>query len=429
MNTAKNTKNFEEIINDLNNRNFDEALEKIILVSKDYPNFNIGDWDNGVKMYEKTLAFKINKFKIYTNIGVILFKLGKINQSIDAFKSSIKDNPNFNLAHNNLGISYLELGLFEKAIHHFVLALKLNKNDLSAQRNLINILSVSKPTNKDEHPLIDLNNKISRIVNDFKITNYYKIDNIKKILNKSDDLINNTEENLFLNETQIFRKNSKNLNCFRHFKVFNEFNIIPKYCFSCYKVQINLFTIIDLIKLYLIFDNLYLENNNLKKCMIETRYQIKGNYKGYIYCEGLKEAKNVMKKINQEILKIKLDNFKVVIKHGCSEFYKSYPKFEKINFNGEQEIKYKNYWQEKEDIIDKRNPIRLKADEKIRGESLKGINLSDILIIKNWINYADAIGDYSYKQIYEKKIKPSFINKILQSQLTFRKKELLNIKF
>tara|TARA_B100001175_G_C19511676_1_gene644335 strand:- start:3176 stop:4465 length:1290 start_codon:yes stop_codon:yes gene_type:complete len=429
MNTAKNTKNFEEIINDLNNRNFDQALEKIILVSKDYPNFNIGDWDNGVKMYEKTLAFKINKFKIYTNIGVILFKLGKINQSIDAFKSSIKDNPNFNLAHNNLGISYLELGLFEKAIHHFVLALKLNKNDLSAQRNLINILSVSKPTNKDEHPLIDLNNKISRIVNDFKITNYYKIDNIKKILNKSDDLINNTEENLFLNETQIFRKNSKNLNCFRHFKVFNEFNIIPKYCFSCYKVQINLFTIIDLIKLYLIFDNLYLENNNLKKCMIETRYQIKGNYKGYIYCEGLKEAKNVMKKINQEILKIKLDNFKVVIKHGCSEFYKSYPKFEKINFNGEQEIKYKNYWQEKEDIIDKRNPIRLKADEKIRGESLKGINLSDILIIKNWINYADAIGDYSYKQIYEKKIKPSFINKILQSQLTFRKKELLNIKF
>ena len=429
MNTAKNTKNFEEIINDLNNRNFDQALEKIILVSKDYPNFNIGDWDNGVKMYEKTLAFKINKFKIYTNIGVILFKLGKINQSIDAFKSSIKDNPNFNLAHNNLGISYLELGLFEKAIHHFVLALKLNKNDLSAQRNLINILSVSKPTNKDEHPLIDLNNKISRIVNDFKITNYYKIDNIKKILNKSDDLINNTEENLFLNETQIFRKNSKNLNCFRHFKVFNEFNIIPKYCFSCYKVQINLFTIIDLIKLYLIFENLYLENNNLKKCMIETRYQIKGNYKGYIYCEGLKEAKNVMKKINQEILKIKLDNFKVVIKHGCSEFYKSYPKFEKINFNGEQEIKYKNYWQEKEDIIDKRNPIRLKADEKIRGESLKGINLSDILIIKNWINYADAIGDYSYKQIYEKKIKPSFINKILQSQLTFRKKELLNIKF
>jgi tetratricopeptide (TPR) repeat protein len=424
MKADYNTENFREIIDDLNNRNFNKAVQKIIILSKNYPNFNMMNWENAVKSYEKTLTFKINKFKIYTNIGVILFKLGKINQSINAFKSSIKDNPNFNLAHDNLGISYLELGMLQDAIHHFVLALKLNKNDLSARKNLINILSLSRPINNHEHSLINLNYKISRIVSNLKIKNYYETNNIKKILDKSDELINNTAEDLFLNETQIFRKNSKNLNCFRHFKVFNEFNVIPKYCFSCYKVQINLFTIVDLIKLYLIFDNLHLKNNNLKKCMVETRDQIKGNYKGYVYCEGLSEAKDVMKKINQEILKIKLDNFKIVIKHGCSEFYKSYPKFEDINFNGEQEMRYKKDWQEKEDIIDKRDLVRLKTDKKIRGESLKGINLSDILIIKNWINYANVIGDYSYKKIYEREIKPSFINKVLQSQLIFRKKDL-----
>ena len=32
-----------------------------------------------------------NKYKIYTNIGVSYFKLGKINQSIQAFKNSLLD--------------------------------------------------------------------------------------------------------------------------------------------------------------------------------------------------------------------------------------------------------------------------------------------------------------------------------------------------
>ena len=52
-----------------------------------------------------------------SNIGVAFFKLGKINQSIDAFKKSIQENKNFYLAHNNLAISYLEIGELEKAIY------------------------------------------------------------------------------------------------------------------------------------------------------------------------------------------------------------------------------------------------------------------------------------------------------------------------
>ena len=30
---------------------------------------------------------------------------------------------------------------------------------------------------------------------------------------------------------------------------------------------------------------------------------------------------------------------------------------------------------------------------------MRGINLADVLIIKNWINYAKLIGDNSYKNI------------------------------
>ena len=53
-----------------------------------------------------------------------------------------------------------------------------------------------------------------------------------------------------------------------------------------------------------------------------------------------------------------------------------------------------------ENTIDQLEPIRSEKNKKILIQSSKGINLSDILIIKNWISYAFIIGDHSYKKIY-----------------------------
>ena len=133
----------------------------------------------------------------------------------------------------------------------------------------------------------------------------YNVNNVKDILKECNKILNNFEKNFYIDETQIIIQNSINLNCNRHFKVFNEFNIIPKYCFSCYKIQISLFNIIDLIKLYFIFDNLNFKKNNIRKCMVETRENIKGNYKGFIYCKGLNEAQTIINEINL-VLKIKI---------------------------------------------------------------------------------------------------------------------------
>ena len=436
MKKIKDSEEFREIINDLKNKKFNQALEKTKLISKKYPNenivlklyatiyFKLMDWKNAIKYYEKNLFFNNEKYKIYTNIGVALFKLGKINQSIQAFKDSIKDNQNFGLAHNNLGISYVELGMYEKAVKHFVVALKLNSNDINIQSNLINIFNFYIPKNINEHSLININNKI----NNLKINNKEKKldftdENIKLIIDECNNLINNYKEDLFLNETQIFRKNSENLNCNRHFKIFNEFNIIPKYCFSCYKVQINLKTVVDLVKLFLIFDEIKFKNNNIRKCIVELRNKIKGNYKGYIYCNSVDEVNEIKNKIS-EIITDKLNVLSIDIKHGCTEFYKSYPQFENINFNGKQQMNYNENWIEKENIIDSREPVRLKLDKKVWTESVNGINLSDILIINNWINYAHIIGDQSYKNIYRKKIKDISINKTLRDQLKLRKEDL-----
>ena len=436
MEKFQNSIEFNEIITDLKNKNFLEALKKIKPASVNYPNeniilklyaiiyFNLNQWENAIKYYKKILNFEKETYKIFTNIGVSYFKLGKINQSIDAFKNSIKNNPNFGLAHNNLGISYLELGMYEKALDQFITALKLNDNDYQAQTNLINTFNLNKPKVNDEHPLIEINDKIEKLTQNKKFNTKFENKNIKELIEKSNELIKKYKNNLFLNETQIFRKNSVNLNCGRHFKVFNEFNIIPKYCFSCYKVQINLETVVDLIKLFLIFDKIKLRKNNTRKCIVEVRNKIKGNYKGYIYCDGITEATELKKIISKIITNENIDINNISLKHGCSEFYVSYPSFEEINYNGNEKFKYDQKWDTFEKIIDSREPKRIKADKKIWGKSVVGINLSDILILNNWISYSQIIGDESYKKVYNKKIENNFLKKFLENQLEFRKKQL-----
>jgi len=436
MNKFQNSKEFNEIIKNLNDKNFSKAIEKIDSISKKYKNeniilklyavtyFNLMEWEKAIKYFKKNLTFEQAKYKIHTNIGVSYFKLGKINQSIKAFKNSIKENPNFGLAYNNLGISYLELGMFDKAVDQFISALKLNDSDDVAKTKLINTFNLIRPKADDKHQLIKINNKINNLVKENDINCGYNNNYIKTLLEKSNQLINGYMKNLCLNETQIFRKNSENLNCGRHFKIFNEFNVIPKYCFGCYKIQINLKTVVDLIKLFFIFNKIKLKRNNIRKCIIENRNKIQGNYKGYIYCKEIAEAEKIKKMINEMITQedIGLDN--ITLKHGCSEFYESYPEFKKINPNGEREMEYDNEWKSFEEIIDSREPKRIETDKKIWSKSIEGINLSDILIINNWISYAQIIGDESYKKVYEKKIENAFVNKFLKNQLEFRKKEL-----
>ena len=436
MSKFQNSKEFNDIIKNLNDKNFSKALEKIDSISKKYLNeniisklyavtyFNLMEWEKAIEYFKKNLTFEKAKYKIYSNIGVSYFKLGKINRSIEAFKNSIKENPNFGLAYNNLGVSYLELGMFEKAVDQFVSALKLDDSDDIAKTKLINTFNLIRPKANDQHQLVKINNKINNLVKDIDINSGYQINYIKILLEKSNQLINGHIKNLYLNETQIFRKNSENLNCGRHFKVFNEFNVIPKFCFGCYKIQINLKTVVDLIKLFLIFDKIKLKRNNIRKCIIEIRNKIQGNYKGYIYCNEIAEAETIKKMINELITQEEIVVDNITLKHGCSEFYESYPEFKKINPNNEKKMQYNNGWRSFEDIIDSREPKRIEADKKIWGKSIVGINLSDILIINNWISYAQVIGDESYKKVYDKKIENAFVNKFLDDQLEFRKKEL-----
>ena len=428
-----NSNQIQEILNQITEKKFDDAIIRIKKLLIEFPDnkilnkllastyFNKMDWGNSIKYNQKILLNEKEKYKILTNIGYAYFKIGKINKSIDNYKNSIKENANFELAYNNLAIAYIEIGKYEEAYYVFCKALKINKNNYFAQKNLIYLLNFINPKkNKEDIFFLELNNKIKYLSNNFDLNDSCKIINLKNIFLNSEKEILKYYKNLTFNETQIYRKNSTDLNCKRHFQVFNKFNIIPEFCFSCYKVQINLKNVVDLIKLQFVFDNIVLENNNIRKCLVELRKAVSGNYKGYIYCRGIKEAKKIQEQVNN-LIKEEFENYKIEIKHGCTEFYNSFPKFNNINLNEKQDMAYDEKWREKENIIDNLEPLRSKLDKKILVESIKGINLSDILIMKNWLAYANQIGDESYKEIYPNKIENVYINELLRDQLSFRK--------
>ena len=437
INNIKTT--LKDILENIDNKNFEKALSILnnssnIKEDQNLTNklfsiiyFKKKDWKKSIEFYHKRIPFEDNKYGILNNIGVALFNLGKITESINTFKKSINENSKCDLAYDNLGLSYKEIGFYEKSLDCFVNALKINKNNVSAKENLLSIFNVIKPQNINLHPIIECNIRISKIIKNNKSEKNNSNKEIKKFLSEAENIISSYDMGFDIKETQIFRKNSVNLNCDRHFKIFNEFKIIPKYCFNCYKVQIELNNVVDLIKLFFLFDNIDLKNNNIRKCIVETRANVKSNYKGYIYCDGLSEAKDIFKITTKYISKLDLINHKIFIKHGCSEYAEAYPKYKEINLNNEkQKMEYDNSWMKKEKIVDDRIIVRKSDDEKKFSETLKGINLHDIVIIKNWLNYAKIIGDNSYKEIYEKNINNNFLNNLLINQLDFRRKELLN---
>ena len=431
MSTLKKLSKFQTVITQIKNNNYEMALELLskintnleekYLENKLYGSiyFKKKEWLKSIKYFNRVLKTNEKDLVVLNNIGVALFNLGRFNDAIIFFKKlSLHENNSVNSL-RSLGIAYKNIGNYEKAMKYFVKISNIRNNDDSINQNLIDIFNFYSPNETKNNYLIELNKEILNLNKDLKITKPINLKYIKKFINKY--LVKLDNLNFEYKETQIFRRNEVNLNCDRHFTVFNKYKIIPKYCFNCYKVQIDLKNIIDLIKVFLIFNIINFENNNIRKCIVETRKNVSGNYKSYIFCTGLEEAKKIIRVVSDEIKKFGITARKIIIKHGCTEFYKEYPEYEKINYKGEQKFQYLNEWQEKEDLIDKSLNKNNVNDEKIVGPTINEITLSDILIIKNWMAYAKLIDDKSLSEIFSKEINSDYINELIKDQIIFRK--------
>ena len=416
---------------------------------------NLSQLDKAVVCFKKAIEIEPRYFEAYINLGNVLIKLEKFEEAIEYFdkvnelksisadafhgkayslmklkkydeailnfNKSIKINPNDANVYYNLGATYENIEEWQEAADCFSKAMEIDPKHIEAYKNLLHLLEFYLPKQENKNFLIKTNNLLK--YNNINIDLEKKISDeiIVNYFSKISEILDENFDNRFINDkSQIFRDDAKDLNCERHFEIFNTYNAIPKFCFGCYKIQIDIKNVIELFKLYIVFDKIKLNKNNLRKCMIEIRDKVSGNYKGLIYCSGLSEAQKIEKYLNPIIKKTIGTNPSVFIKRGCTEFAISYPEYKKID----ESMSYNDNWLEKEKIIDVKINERNKYSKKIVQETLEGLSISDALIMKNWIFFAKCINDESYKKFNINIQNSEYLQNKLFGQINHRKNEL-----
>ena len=426
----------KEIINLFQNGLVKEALtksENLIKKEQDSPfllnlngiiNINLNNWDKAKISLNKAISLNQGYVEAYNNLGIVYNNLGNLEEAIKNFSMSVKLKNNYSNGYNNLGSAYDDLEQNELAIENYSKALEFDSNHVDAQRNLIHILTHFTPLKKNFNPIVIANDSLQKLKKNFIFTKGVKKLDIATLFKNSNKVIQNNIKELTFIETQIYRRNSIDLNCKRHHKVFNHFDVIPKFCFNCFKIQIEPKNVLELFKLFLIFDELKLSKNNTRKCLVELRPNISGTYKGLIYCTGMEEAEDILKDITPILKKIINNDVIIKIRRGCSEFAEKYKEYKEVNNDNPNFMKYKNEWKEKERIFDI-DEIKSKKRKKNFKDSISGLTVSDILVMNNWLNYAKSINDTTYKHISEDMFYSDYILKTISPQLEKRKNEFL----
>jgi len=399
----------DKIINLYKQKNFRDALilsNKAIEKDKNIPfllnlngliNLSLEKWHNAIFAFKKALDADDKFVEAYNNIGVAYSHIGDDKKAVENYTLAIRLKKDYANGYNNLASHYDDLGQYSEAVINYNYALKFNPENLNAQNNLIHLLNYFNPKNSDDNSIVKANFLIKKIKTDISILEHISDLSLFEYLTKCNQILKKNIKNLSFFDSQIHRRNGYDLNCNRHHKAFNKFNIIPKYCFSCFKIQIELTTVSNLIRLFFIFDQLRLPKDNIRKCFIELRPGIPGTYKGLIYCSSIEEAESVFEIVKPYMQKLMLDNFDIKIKRGCTEFDLAFPGYKKVD--DLNKIVYDEEWTKKEELIDHEISNGSQKGKKVFNRSLSGTCLGDILIINNWLNYAKLLNDKSYKKI------------------------------
>ena len=374
------------------NPNYAEAYNNMGNVLND-----TGALEAAIKSYKHALRIRPNYAEAYNNMGGSLSDKGDLAAAINSYKQALEIKPSYAEVHYNLANTLNDKGEPEAAIDSYNKALEIKANYAEVKSNLVHLLTSYAPQRENSSQIVTVNESIRKI--DLKDITSSVISNLLNELQSAD-------KNLSTEYLQIYRRNNVDLNCKRHMQIFKEKEIIPKFCFGCYKVQVEPKSIIDLIKVFIVFDQLKLDENNTRKCMTEFRPKVPGFYKGLIYCSGLKEANQIAVQLNTILQQSIGPDLCAKVKRGCSEYPLSFPDYKEINNSGPQLMNYNEGWKVIEDDYDRGMTTREMVNV-IRG--LSGLNLNDILVIRKWIDYAKGIGDSSVhllnqNTVYDQKV-------------------------
>ena len=353
-----------------------------------------GDYSKALEISQSLAKNNKGNFFLQNLNGYILFKLNNFKLSKKYLSKSIELNKNFATSYYLLGLVNRQHNEFEDALENFLKAIFLNRNLKDAHHNIIKILASFGPKKNLTHPYVLTNSLIEKLNIEYKEGNFIERTHVYNFLKNSIDIVNKNLTNIDFPFMTIYRHNSFNLNCDRHFKVFNKYSVIPEFCFDCFKIVVEVENTMDLIKLYFVFDKLYVGLKNIRKVMVDERPNVAPKYKGFIYSQNLKELDDIASNLQKIIQKNLGDNFSITTKRGCTDFSQKYPSYKEITKDKNKMMPFVREWKEKEKIID-RKIYNNNSETSYINKYLSGPKLNDVLIIKNWLELAKNNDDKS----------------------------------
>ena len=324
---------------------------------------------------------------LYNIKGVAYAKLNLLDKALESYKIALSMTPDYAEAHMNIGVTLEDMGRFDDAVAAYCDAIIHKPNFMYAKQNLANLLKTYSPKGVTRNPLILIDNEIKSQTKELHLNknNQDLALYISRVIKK----IENADKNIRTNHSQIYRQNRVDLNCNRHLALFSAREVISEFCFGCYKVQVEVNSILDLIRLTSLFYSINFDQNYTRKCMVETRPAIKGIYKGLVFCRDFSQAKKIKKLLDENLTLID-SKLLSKIKKGCSEFPLIYPRYNELDKNGQGKMRYLKNWKSVENEFDKQYSSTKKVSVI---PSLWEFCLSDFLVIHKWIDYAKGAND------------------------------------
>ena len=347
---------------------------------------------------KEALRLKPDYIDAFMNLGTVYLLSNEFQLALDQFTSVLKIDPNFSEAYNNLGTIHYEMKDFEAAINCYSKAISLDPSNNLAKINLCELLKTYENAKDSDNPIIQCNEKIKTDLKKIQVNSDSELANFIK---QSFLVISEFDPSLSTTFTQLYKRNETDLNCGRHIAIFEQTNIIPNFCFECFKVQIEVTTLFDLIKLSNALYETELSLNPTRKCMIELRSNIQGFYKAFIYCRGEKHAQIVLEKVRKMLDRLNTTST-VKVKRGCSEFSLEHPDFGRADSSDESLMPFPSEWHQMELNFDEKHFYRQKEG---LTPSISTFCLSDLLIVQHWIDYAKGLGDPTAQVFQELPIK------------------------
>ncbi|MEJ2688619.1 MAG: tetratricopeptide repeat protein [Deltaproteobacteria bacterium] len=360
-----------------------------------------GNFEKAIASYSQALILRPDYAEVHNNLGRVFMAQGKLDEAIGSYRQALKLRPNYAEAYNNIGLALIKLGRLDEAVKYMQISVENAPGDGGIFDELVFLLNHYLPKSETDNPYINTQRLLQKISNEYTGIRRITDEAVRQVYQQCCNILSQYKVDNSTSMTQLYRGEIGKFNCDRHMMVFNTYNIIPEYCFGCFKVTFELKTVLELFKLLLLFDKLELPNDNPRKCMVELRHNIFGPYKGYIYCQDINDGKEILNIVQPLVNKAVSQGISSGIKRGCSEFQIAYPGYADISENNNQLMSYKEEWRQYEVDADRNIGSQPYANLNNFTNNHSGFTLLDILVMRNWIAYAAKLGDLSYMTIVE----------------------------